>query len=248
MRAGWPAAIAAIVLMSCLLVPARAADDAAQLFYEAFEALKADRAQEAVDKFREGLKLDPSNATAQFYLGEAYHVVGAPKRARKQWQTALDMPPNSEWADEARNRLAATQKTTEGSTADQSVTVRSYKQEVRLACKKISGDVPDYWEQTFDLNKLFSVGNRDDISVIAAIRENQIVVLTVGPGGSVKQVISRVTGVMAMSECNRNLAYLESIKGSSVGLGKQDLEYWCGGEWQHSGDMECKPVSSEKKF
>lgn len=94
------------------------ADEAAdKAFYDAFELLKAKKADAAIVKFDQGLKTDPSNATARFYLGEAHYAAGHPKRARSNWQRALNSAPNSEWAPQARQRLSAAEKIIRAPTA-----------------------------------------------------------------------------------------------------------------------------------
>jgi hypothetical protein len=43
-----------------------------EMFADGFVLLKAGKPKEAAVKFESGLKLDPNNALAYFYLGEAY--------------------------------------------------------------------------------------------------------------------------------------------------------------------------------
>jgi tetratricopeptide (TPR) repeat protein len=94
----------------CLMVgsaTATLADEASdKAFYDAFELLKAKKPDQAIVKFTAGLKSDPNNATARFYLGEAQFAARHPKQARVNWQKALDAAPRSEWASQARKRLA----------------------------------------------------------------------------------------------------------------------------------------------
>ncbi len=82
------------------------AADAQQLFYEGFELLKGGQAKEAAAKFEQGLKKDPSNATALHYLGEAYLAQGKKRQAKQRFQASLDADPNSAVAPAARARLA----------------------------------------------------------------------------------------------------------------------------------------------
>lgn len=84
-----------------------AANVAAQkLFADGYELLKAGEAKQASAKFESGLKLDPKNALAYFYLGEAYNVQNERDKARKAYQQSLAIDPNSRVAADARQRVA----------------------------------------------------------------------------------------------------------------------------------------------
>lgn len=78
--------------------------DAAELFFQGYELLEQGKASEAAAKFEEGLKTEPNNATARYYLGEAYVSVGQNK-AREQMRKSLDLDANSQVAGPARKRL-----------------------------------------------------------------------------------------------------------------------------------------------
>lgn len=86
---------------------ARADEVSDAAFYDAFELLRAQQWDEAITKFEEGLERDPGNATARFYLGEAYYGAKQPDAARSNWQQALEADPNAEWASNASERLAS---------------------------------------------------------------------------------------------------------------------------------------------
>ena len=79
--------------------------DAGELFFQGYEFLEQGKASDAVAKFEEGLKAEPNNATARYYLGEAYLAVGQNK-AREQMRKSLDLDANSQVAGPARKRLA----------------------------------------------------------------------------------------------------------------------------------------------
>jgi tetratricopeptide (TPR) repeat protein len=83
---------------------------AEQLFYDAFEAYKAERFQDAIGLFEKGLRQVPTNALAAFYLGEAYAKTGNPAKAQEWYAASLAADPQSEVAAQARERLAAAQR------------------------------------------------------------------------------------------------------------------------------------------
>lgn len=80
---------------------------ARQIFFEAFEMLRAGIYAEAAAKFEKGLALDPTNAVAQFYLGEAHFVLYDMGKAKAAYQAALSADPDAPEAAYARKRLAA---------------------------------------------------------------------------------------------------------------------------------------------
>jgi TolA-binding protein len=71
------------LFVSCLaltLCHGAAANEASErAFYDGFELLKAKKWDQAIKKFEQGLKIDPDNATARFYLGEAHHGARHPQ-------------------------------------------------------------------------------------------------------------------------------------------------------------------------
>jgi tetratricopeptide (TPR) repeat protein len=80
---------------------------AQQLFYDGFEAYKANCLKDAIGLFEKGLQQDPTNALATFYLGEAYTKTGNPAKAQQWYGASLAADPQSEVAAQARERVAA---------------------------------------------------------------------------------------------------------------------------------------------
>jgi tetratricopeptide (TPR) repeat protein len=99
-------ALALLLLGLSAPAVAVAQEDPRALFFDAFELLRAGKAQEAVGKFEQGLAQDPQNATARFYLGEAYRALGDDAKARTQYQASLEAEADSAVAGEAKARLA----------------------------------------------------------------------------------------------------------------------------------------------
>src|SRR4051794_10057799 len=90
---------------------ARAAEaDAQQLFYDGYELLTRGKAEEAAARFEAGLKLEPTNAQAQFYLGHAYEALGQPERARRAYEAAIAADTKGTVAAQARKMLKALQE------------------------------------------------------------------------------------------------------------------------------------------
>jgi tetratricopeptide (TPR) repeat protein len=83
---------------------------APQLFYDGFEAYKADRFKDAIGLFEQGLRRDPTNALAAFYLGEAYAKTGSQAKAQQWYAASVAADPQSEVAAQARERLAGAQR------------------------------------------------------------------------------------------------------------------------------------------
>jgi tetratricopeptide (TPR) repeat protein len=75
-------------------------------FSEGFELLKAGRHSEAVLRFESGLKLEPKNATAWFYLGEARLRMGADIAAANAYKKSLELDANGQVSEAARARVA----------------------------------------------------------------------------------------------------------------------------------------------
>ena len=86
------------------------AKPAQQLFYDGFEAYKANRLTDAIRLYEQGLRQDPTNALAAFYLGEAYAKTGNPAKAQEWYSASLAANPQSEVAAQARERLGAAQR------------------------------------------------------------------------------------------------------------------------------------------
>ena len=101
----WTKAACGIVSL-LILVSGAWGQNAGQLFFEGFELIKGGKPQEAASKFEEGLKADPMNALARFYLGEAYLSAGQNSMAQEQFRQSLKLDPHSEVAEDARKRLS----------------------------------------------------------------------------------------------------------------------------------------------
>lgn len=80
--------------------------DAQALFAEGFDLLAKGDAKQAIVRFEGGLRVEPNNALARFYLGEAYRAVGSLDKARAQWRKSISLDPTGETAGQARRRLA----------------------------------------------------------------------------------------------------------------------------------------------
>lgn len=96
---------ACVIAIFLSLAAFASAQNAQKDFFEAFELLKDGKAKEAVAKFETGLKADPSNATARYYLGEAYTAIGQKDKAKEQLNKSLELSPNGPVAQDARKRL-----------------------------------------------------------------------------------------------------------------------------------------------
>ncbi len=79
---------------------------AQQLFFDAFELRKAGKLDAAAAKFEQGLKVEPDNAPANYYLGETYLALGKKDQARARFDASLKADPNSPVAPQAKRRLA----------------------------------------------------------------------------------------------------------------------------------------------
>ena len=93
--------------------------DARKLFFDGYELLKEGKARESVPKFEEGLRANPNNALARYFLGEALFALGQREKAREQLRQSLDLDPHSQVADDVRRRLAElTDQPSPGRSAD----------------------------------------------------------------------------------------------------------------------------------
>ena len=101
---GFSLAMALFLLSSHLSAPA---DDTnpREIFAQGFYLLQNGQPSKAVDKFEQGLKVDPNNAEAHYYLGEAYRAMSRHELAREHYERSLSIDANSEVADSARKRL-----------------------------------------------------------------------------------------------------------------------------------------------
>ena len=79
---------------------------ASSLFSQGFQQLNADDAADAEASFQAGLKLEPANPLAWFYLGEAQLKQGHSSDAAAAYRQSLSLNATSAVADTARARLA----------------------------------------------------------------------------------------------------------------------------------------------
>jgi len=77
-----------------------------EILAQGFYLLQNGQPSKAVDKFEQGLKIDPNNAEAHYYLGEAYRAMSRDDLAKEHYETSLSIDAHSEVADNARKRLA----------------------------------------------------------------------------------------------------------------------------------------------
>ena len=80
--------------------------DAHKLFLDGFRLLEAGKAKAAAARFEWGLDVEPDNAQARFYLGEAYLATGRKNHAIEQWRRSLAIDADSLVAADARKRLS----------------------------------------------------------------------------------------------------------------------------------------------
>jgi formylglycine-generating enzyme required for sulfatase activity len=92
--------IGMVLVGACL-----AQENATRLFFEGFELLKEGRNREAAEFFVTGLSIEPGNAMARYFLGEAYLALGQRAQAEYQYRQSVMLDGGSEVADRARNRL-----------------------------------------------------------------------------------------------------------------------------------------------
>lgn len=76
-------------------VQAKGASHARELFRQAFDLYQAGEFDDAVSLFAEGLKDDPQNAMAHFYLGETYSKLQKFKLAREHYAKSAELAPKS---------------------------------------------------------------------------------------------------------------------------------------------------------
>ena len=105
MKPGIVARLVASFALGVACTLAAAQDNAQQLFFQGFDLLKAGKGREAAAKFEAGLKVEPGNALARHFLGEAYLSTGEKNLAEEQYRKSLELDPNSQVAADARKRL-----------------------------------------------------------------------------------------------------------------------------------------------
>ena len=108
-----------LIALSAVVFIARA--DAPQThFSDGFELLKGGKAKEAAAKFEAGLKADPKNALAHYYLGEAYLALKRDSEAKKEFQRSIDLDAKSSVSEKAKDRLAQLSPSSHSNTKVQS--------------------------------------------------------------------------------------------------------------------------------
>ena len=80
--------------------------DVPQWVLDGSALLAAGKAQEAAAMFEQLLAAEPGNATARYWLGEAYLALGQKNKARTAFAASLKADPNHLFAVDARIRLA----------------------------------------------------------------------------------------------------------------------------------------------
>ena len=93
------------LVLALASVFAQGADLPRDYFREGWESLRVGDSQQAADKFRRGLELDPTNALATFYLGEAYFAMNDARKARAAYAKALDLGLPADSVALAQRRL-----------------------------------------------------------------------------------------------------------------------------------------------
>ncbi len=83
-----------------------ARDEAASFFKVAFDLYQGGEFDAAVATFTRGLKIDPANALANFYLAESYRAAKKAKEARPYYENAVAFAPGTKEAFIAEARLA----------------------------------------------------------------------------------------------------------------------------------------------
>jgi len=94
-----------LLIALCVAVDIARADTPQTLFSDGFDLLKGGKAKEAAAKFEVGLKADPKNALAHYFLGEAYLALKRDADAKREFQRSLALDATSSVADKARDRL-----------------------------------------------------------------------------------------------------------------------------------------------
>ena len=97
-----------LALALSMAAPLRAADGPGQkFFFEAYELQRTGQLAAAAAKYEAGLKAEPRNAAAHYFVGEIYVQLGKPGPARGHLNQALKLEPQGQYAARAQNQLAA---------------------------------------------------------------------------------------------------------------------------------------------
>jgi hypothetical protein len=119
-------------------------------------------------------------------------------------------------------------------------------EKLHLACKKLYGDnVAEYSEIAVDLNQAHAATAIEGLSTLMVVKTDTIEFLIIDKRGSEKHIISRITGMKLISNCNKDFGDIES---HSTSLAPDDLDTWCAGEWKQIGAQECKRVETQRQF
>ena len=76
-------------------------------FREGYELLQRYDTQRAIERFEQGLKIEPTNALAHYYLAEALWLTARTEEAREHYEQSLKLDANSDVAELARKKLQA---------------------------------------------------------------------------------------------------------------------------------------------
>lgn len=78
---------------------------AQQNFAAAYQSAAEGNLSEAVDRYEAGLKLEPKNAMAHYFLGDAYRTLGNVDQARGHFNQSLLLDPKGKFAEKAKEGL-----------------------------------------------------------------------------------------------------------------------------------------------
>lgn len=107
-RYGWGLVALVLALALSMATPLRAADGPGQkLFFEAYELQSTGQLPAAAAKYEAGLKVEPKNAAAHYFVGEIYVRLGRAGPARSHLNQALKLEPQGQYAARAQEQLAA---------------------------------------------------------------------------------------------------------------------------------------------
>jgi len=99
----------AVTVFACLAlattVSIAASGSGEQFFRDAYDLQKAGKLTEAVAKYEAGLKLEPKNALAHYFLGDIYAEQGDARRAKIHLGQSLKLDPQGPYSGKAQERL-----------------------------------------------------------------------------------------------------------------------------------------------
>ncbi len=99
------ARLVVVAMMLSFCNPVWSQGEARQLFFDGYELLKSGKPKDAIAKFEAGLRLEPNNASARFFLGESLLAVGQRDKAKDQLRKSIELDPNGDVSADARKRL-----------------------------------------------------------------------------------------------------------------------------------------------